>query len=385
MAGVYTLDSKPLKTSGILQRFNAKTNKRTPEEEDESQELPRVQAPEQEAAVEQIATAEPAEQERARALVQGATDNPAQIDVIKEQIVNKPKRSHGETIALGLLNSLPALLAGAFGGSEAGASTAAMGIEFGKEQRLRDAEQEKADRAEQSALSRMGQEQAFREKELAAKLGDSKADRDLKLKLAQMEMAGKQAAVSQGGKLTEGEKAVDKDYAKDLNDWVGNGKATLSKNLQALKEARSALETDSSLSGGLTGILPERLTSNKVLQQRQKVGSAIQESLRATLGSAFTEKEGERILKNAYNEAASPEANKASLDALIKRLEDTAATNDDRAAYFKANRSLAGFQAKAPAAAATEATVIVSNGSETLAISPDDLADAEKDGFKRIK
>lgn len=153
--------------------------------------------------------------------------------------------------------------------------------------------------------------------------------------------AKKQERLDKG---SEGQKAVDKDFAKDYNEWTSTGRASLLKNLEALKEAQAALTKDSSLSGGLTGAFPDRMTADRVLKQRQKVGSAIQGALKATLGSAFTDKEGERTLKNAYNEAASPATNIESLNAEIKRLEAAGRANEEKARHFEKNGTLRGYE-----------------------------------------
>ncbi len=154
--------------------------------------------------------------------------------------------------------------------------------------------------------------------------------------------AAAQAKADSG--VTEGRKALDKDYAKDFNDWTSTGRSTLEKNLQALRDASAALDADPSLTGGMTGVLGDRFTADRVLGQRQKVGSAVQNSLKATLGTQFTEKEGERILKNAYNEAADAKTNKTSIDALIKQLEAQAAANDSKANYFQQKGTLTGLE-----------------------------------------
>jgi hypothetical protein len=148
-----------------------------------------------------------------------------------------------------------------------------------------------------------------------------------------------------GLKGSEGQQAVDKDYAKDYNDWTSNGKPSLDKNLQSLEEARDALKTDPSLTGGMTGVMGDRFTADRVLKQRQKVQSAVQNSLKATLGAQFTEKEGERILKNAYNEAASADTNTESLNKTIAQLRASAANNDQKSKYYEQHGSLRGFQA----------------------------------------
>jgi hypothetical protein len=147
----------------------------------------------------------------------------------------------------------------------------------------------------------------------------------------------------------EGFAALDKDYAKDYNDWTTSGKSTLERNLQALEEAKLSLQKDPSLTGGLTGVLGDRMTADRVLEQRQKVNSAIQGGLRATLGTAFTEQEGVRVLKNAYNEAASAKTNIKSLDAAINDLRKKGIANEEKARFFeKSGSSFALLKAPDP-------------------------------------
>lgn len=185
----------------------------------------------------------------------------------------------------------------------------------------------------------LAQADKFHKEDLASSLQGKKEIKqmDIDARLADIE-------AKKGEARSEGIKALDKDYAKDYNEWTSAGSPLLSKNLTALEEAKNALSKDPSLVGGLTGTLPDRMTADRVLQQRQKVGSAIQSSLKATLGSAFTEKEGERVLKNAYNEAASPATNIASLDALINQLKTQKDSNDAKAQFFQKNGTLAGFE-----------------------------------------
>ncbi len=167
-----------------------------------------------------------------------------------------------------------------------------------------------------------------------------------KIQQDKLEKSNARAEKRNGSGYGEGQKALDKDYAKDYNDWTSTGSSSLEKNLKALEEARDALASNPDLTGGFTGALGDRLTSDDVLKQRQKVGSAVQNSLKATLGSQFTEKEGERILKNAYNEAASSGTNKESLNALINQLREQGAANTAKAKHFEQNKgTLQGFTA----------------------------------------
>lgn len=185
------------------------------------------------------------------------------------------------------------------------------------------------------------------DQQLAFRMQDRQDDRDFKKQMLAQGAQDKKdlLAAKQNEGKSEGIKALDKDYAKDYNEWTSSGNSVLEKNLQSLEQAKESLKKDPSLTGGLTGIFGDRLTADRVLDQRQKVGSAIQSSLKATLGAAFTDKEGERVLKNAYNEAASPETNIASLNRVIEQLRAQKEANNEKAKYFEQNKTLNGFSA----------------------------------------
>jgi len=159
--------------------------------------------------------------------------------------------------------------------------------------------------------------------------------------------ARKEGSTSLAGGKSEGFKALDKDYAKDFNDWTSAGRAAVDKNLDRLRQARAALAGDSSLTGW-RGNLPDAIrnvTNEKAIQTRDDVRAAAQGALKAALGASFTEKEGERIMNQAYNEKLSPEANLAKIDAAIKELETARDSNERKARYFQERGSLAGLDA----------------------------------------
>lgn len=75
------------------------------------------------------------------------------------------------------------------------------------------------------------------------------------------------------------------------------------------------------------------------------VESVIQTSLRETLGGQFAQKEGEALIKRAYNIALPPEENAARLRALLAQLEASAASKTAMAEYYRENNfSLAGYK-----------------------------------------
>lgn len=158
--------------------------------------------------------------------------------------------------------------------------------------------------------------------------------------------------------LTAGRKAVDTDFAKDYNEWTSAGQAAVDKNLQRLQEAKNILEkrkNDSfGTSGRFTGNLPDILRSEESRKIRQDVQAAAQGALKATLGSQFTEKEGERIMKAAYDETLSPEANIEKINSALKELETAKQNKNTKSSFFEQRGTLTGFQSKTPDAEKNE-------------------------------
>ena len=148
-------------------------------------------------------------------------------------------------------------------------------------------------------------------------------------------------------KPSEGTKTMDREFAKDYNDWNSTGKAALNKNMDKLKRSRKLLSDSKDdmwgTSGRFEGAMPDMLRSEQSKNIREDVHAAVQGALRATLGAQFTEKEGDRIMKASYNENLSPEANLDRIDDAIRELESNASNMDSRSNYFRENSSLKGW------------------------------------------
>jgi len=146
-----------------------------------------------------------------------------------------------------------------------------------------------------------------------------------------------------------GEQEVDKKFAKDLNDWQTRGLGTYNKNIERLKRSRDLLKKRKDdlvgTSGRFTGRMPDFLRSEESIGLREDVHASAQGALRATLGSQFTEKEGERIMKASYNENLSPDENIKRIDDAIKELETNAYNMDSRGEFFRENQgTLRGWE-----------------------------------------
>ena len=181
--------------------------------------------------------------------------------------------------------------------------------------------------------------------------------------------AAEKAKAASVPKPTEGQKTVDRSFGKDYNDWTSGGNEVARSEIQKLK---GLLEPGAIDTGGLTGMFPDRITSSDVLKARADVHSSILQSLRAILGAQFTEKEGDRILKATWNEADTPENNKARIERLVKDLESKADAKDAKAQYFRDNGSLTGYSPGSVQAAPSDTSTEDQAAVEWARANPDD-------------
>jgi len=174
---------------------------------------------------------------------------------------------------------------------------------------------------------------------------DKASDRNFKqqmLDLQKMKMSKEKSAADSAG-----QKELDKGAAKEYQDWSSGGSKIAQSEIGKLKSALDKLKSGKVKTGGLTGMFPDQLTSNDVLSARSDIQSSVMGSLRALLGAQFTEKEGERVIKNTWNEADSTENNVARVERLVNDLEAKSQDKNQKAKYFQDNNStLKGFQAQ---------------------------------------
>lgn len=162
-----------------------------------------------------------------------------------------------------------------------------------------------------------------------------------------------------GNGKAKGVETLDRDFAKDYNEWTSGGSKIAQTEIQKLRGIANDLKGGAVTTGGLTGFFPDRMTSDSVLKARADVQSTVMNSLRAILGAQFTEKEGERIIKNTWNEADSTENNLARINRLVGDLEAKAQAKSAKAGYFEKNETLRGYKAgSAPAGSAEDEQAI---------------------------
>lgn len=152
--------------------------------------------------------------------------------------------------------------------------------------------------------------------------------------------------------LTEGQKAVDNEFAKDYVAYTAaGGFADVRKQLSQLRGVTSTLKSGKNITGPVVGRVPDLIgawTNPEAISTREAVGEVVQRSLRQVLGAQFTEKEGERLIARAYNPALPEVENRKRVARLRIQLTQAAKAKDSAVRYFEKHGTLKGWKGKLP-------------------------------------
>lgn len=189
-------------------------------------------------------------------------------------------------------------------------------------------------------------------------------------------------------KPTEGEKVVDREAAKDYNEFaLAGGMTELDSSIKKLENAIERIKKEKP--SRLAGATPEGVLRSNLFPEataiQQQIEGVIQGSLRQTLGPQFTEKEGQMILQRMYNPSLSYEENYKRAKEELDKLKARADVRKKSMQYFEEKGTMKGFRgASGSGAPAASSKVTVTNGKETFQIDASDLQDAMKDGFREV-
>lgn len=184
--------------------------------------------------------------------------------------------------------------------------------------------------------------------------------------------------MNQGLQLTDGEKALDEAFAKDLIDF---NQADVEKGLSQLNEAVDLLSTNDNITGPFVSLMPEFFQSRanpQATEVKEAVEEVVQRNLRLVLGAQFTEKEGERLIKRAFNPNLPEAENKKRVQRLIKSIQTSLDEKIRQRGYFSAFGTLKGYNYNQASYAKFESDMI---GDEET----DSTAPATEDQLNRIK
>lgn len=167
----------------------------------------------------------------------------------------------------------------------------------------------------------------------------------LKLKELNMKNSGTNPASMP---MTPGRKAADMAFGKEYVDFNTGGLATVDKGINTLETAKQELiDNGKNLTGPIRGAMPDFIrafTNPEAVAVKERIRGAVQSTLKQTLGAQFTEKEGERIFNNAYNDRLSPEENVKRLDSIMAELKSQKEAKQNMGQYFENTGTLTGYK-----------------------------------------
>ena len=140
----------------------------------------------------------------------------------------------------------------------------------------------------------------------------------------------------------------------EIMEW-GRKSGDVKGNIIKLKEALRQLEDPNNLlTGPIIGQMPDFIMAflnPTAIDAREAIEAVVQRNLKAVLGGQFTEREGEKLIKRAYNPLLSREINAKRLRILIEQMDTARLMQDARSDWIhdpKNNGSMRGFDGELP-------------------------------------
>lgn len=150
---------------------------------------------------------------------------------------------------------------------------------------------------------------------------------------------------------TDAVKELDKKYTTELIKWQTNEQADSQKLIEQLGAVANELNTSGyNLSGPILNLIPDAAkafteSGQRAISIREAVEEVVQRNLKAILGGQFTEREGEKLVKRAFNPALDESENLLRVNRLLAQLKTAYAAKTQMANHFSENGTLAGFDA----------------------------------------
>ncbi len=224
------------------------------------------------------------------------------VDALKAKLAQKEGLSKGEMVALGLLNIIPT----AIGGLAAGAQGAAAGAEagIGGTKVLADVRNQETDRIQRQ----LEQEQSLAQRLQESQIQDRRIqeEREFKASEGAKERAAKGQQVA-AVKPTEGQKTLDRAFAKRAEQYAGGGRDLAVANIAKLQDAASklaSLKDSSAIKRGALGAIGGQgraLVSSDRKAIEDAINAVTVENLRSTLGAQFTAQENQEFKALEYD------------------------------------------------------------------------------------
>jgi hypothetical protein len=140
----------------------------------------------------------------------------------------------------------------------------------------------------------------------------------------------------------------------EVIDWQTTSADTKGNIVKLMDVLEQLSDPNALLTGPLIGQMPDfvmNFLNPEAVGAREAVESVVQRNLKAVLGGQFTEREGEKLVKRAYNPQLSQEENAKRLRILIEQMVRAAEMQDARMAWIMDdanNGSFRGFNGEIP-------------------------------------
>ena len=146
-----------------------------------------------------------------------------------------------------------------------------------------------------------------------------------------------------------GAKEMARVYAPMYAEWRAGDKASqVASNITNLHTARDTLINNPNLTGVFKGLLSDTLiawTNPDLMKVKESVATVVQQNLKAILGGQFTEKEGENLIRRAFNPQLGAKENLRRINLLITQMESALKQKEKMARHWENNKfSLFGFR-----------------------------------------
>jgi hypothetical protein len=145
--------------------------------------------------------------------------------------------------------------------------------------------------------------------------------------------------------------AYNKSIVEEIDNWQREAPDTRG-NIVKLKDVLDSLsDPNALLTGAIIGQMPDfvmNFLNPEAVGAREAVEGVVQRNLKAVLGGQFTEREGEKLVKRAYNPQLSQEENAKRLRILIEQMERAADMQDYRQKYVFKHGTMRGFDGELP-------------------------------------
>lgn len=201
--------------------------------------------------------------------------------------------------------------------------------------------------------NQMAQAQDIQDYDFKRKLLEQRQEGDLELQRLRNAMAMQKDDV----KPSKGQEALDKSFGKNIEGYMSGGRATVAANLNNLDTAMERLgsfqgdefiKANDAISGPMVSMMPDFMRSRSAAASKDTqdlVRQVVQQDLRQTLGAQFTEKEGELMIRNAYDPTLDEKVNYERLQRLTSKVKAAAKAKEDMYKYWLENDgSLKGYK-----------------------------------------